>query len=785
MSAENRGRVNLAVRMPRVVARLDSEPPKRTAWHRFVDFLRCAERALPAVLVVLIAIWALFGSDQGKDILRAAAGNFWLTFKLATAVTVIAIVGATCIVFLASLGADLSGEQREAGRGIATLGVSWLLAIAWFVLFWVLAPPGSRIQALLLILPGFVGLVTYQLVLPSVVTPMFWRALEHPGWVTLFSFLTLVLVAIFPSQIGAALGSALTLAATASVWLMLVTAFAARRRAHKVPLLGVIFLGLAFFLISQFFADKDVIRGEPRFRPGSKFDVAYDEWRQRQPEGAPVIVFVAAAGGGVRASYWTSLILARATYSAPSLRHQMFLASGVSGGSLGLAVYRALLTGPHAGCVSLEQCASAFHRHDFLAGILGATLTSSAFNALLPVNLFPPRSHALEKAWEAAWRKTVNGGSGTRNTNEFADPFEDLWRSPGPSLVLNATSSTGGDRIAISNLSTDWLHTRGPCKANIAEHLRLPLSAAVNASARFPLLEDWGSFTPQQDSRISQKGAEAAQSDSGQPGVSLQESQPASGHPNDPPPADKPDSCHNGEAVADGGFIDNYGAATIYDALDALERTLKDRPADEARPRVIVVQITSDPDCRIADALDPDSGLAASCEEQLDKRRQAAKMPSLGASFQAQWTQFREIWLSGRGFNSEFWREGDEFWQKTSWLTERLLFYDPSGSDNPGVLGVLSNARTVSGLNVASSLRCKVIKSRGSYYHFSMAGAFDSPLGWALSARALDQLKGMLEGEADAQNKSSANAANAQNMKSLINELISGKPTVSVPAQCN
>jgi hypothetical protein len=101
------------------------------------------------------------------------------------------------------------------------------------------------------------------------------------------------------------------------------------------------------------------------------------------------------------------------------------------------------------------------------------------------------------------------------------------------------------------------------------------------------------------------------------------------------------------------------------------------------------------------------------------------------------------------------------------------------------VLGVLSNARTVSGLNVASSLRCKVIKSRGSYYHFSMAGAFDSPLGWALSTRALDQLKGMLEGEADAQNRSSANAANAQNMKSLINDLISGKPTVSVPTQCN
>ncbi len=88
------------------------------------------------------------------------------------------------------------------------------------------------------------------------------------------------------------------------------------------------------------------------------------------------------------------------------------------------------------------------------------------------------------------------------------------------------------------------------------------------------------------------------------------------------------------------------------------------------------------------------------------------------------------------------------------------------------------NARTVSGLNVASSLRCKVIKGGGSYYHFSMAGAFDSPLGWSLSSVVRDQLKEMLEDKADVKHKSSANV---QNMKSLINELAGGKPTVLMP----
>jgi hypothetical protein len=606
------------------------------------------------------------------------------------------------------------------------------------------------------------------LVVSVVASRLIWRALDRHGWVALVSLLGLGVIAIFPSQIGA-LGSALMLALAVSFWILLITTIAAWRRSRKFPLLGaVVLLFVAIQIVPlPSHSKRDMIAGEPRFQPGAGFEEAYRAWRQRQPRGAPVIVFVAAAGGGIRASYWTSLILAQATTGASSLRHQIFLASGVSGGSLGLAIYRALLTGPHSGCGSLEDCVSAFHQHDFLAGILGATLTSGMVNPLLPVDLFPPRSQVLERTWEAAWRETVNGGIGTQHTDEFADPFEDLWRSPGPALVLNATSSSGGDRIVISNLSTDWLSNRGPCKANIAEHLRLPLSAAVNASARFPFLEGWGSFASQKDPRIAKEDADSVK----QRGASPQQSPPASKNSSDPPR--KPRSCEAYEAVADGGFIDNYGALTVSDALDALERTLK---PNEVRPRIIVVQITSDPDCQIADALDPASGYVESCEEAAKIRREAGEALPLWDALKRQWSYTQEVWFSGKGFNYKAWQQPTG---KAN-VREAILFSDPRNSGDPGVLGVLLNARTISGLNVFASLPCKVANLRGSYYHFSMAGAFDSPLGWSLSSTARDQLKDMLEGKAKPPNDL-VSAANAENMKSLVNELKGGDRTVPKP----
>src|SRR5690606_37338373 len=69
----------------------------------------------------------------------------------------------------------------------------------------------------------------------------------------------------------------------------------------------------------------------------------FDAWRQLLPdhEHSPVFV-VAAAGGGLRAAYWTALLLAEMDdRTCGQFGRHVLAASGVSGGSLGLALYAA------------------------------------------------------------------------------------------------------------------------------------------------------------------------------------------------------------------------------------------------------------------------------------------------------------------------------------------------------------------------------------------------------------------------------------------------------------
>ena len=113
--------------------------------------------------------------------------------------------------------------------------------------------------------------------------------------------------------------------------------------------------------------------------------------------GRPQIVLVSAAGGGVRAAYWTSFLLARATKPTGGMRDKLVMASGVSGGSLGLAVYRGLLQDSPPDCgvsaheTPLVNCVQNFFRNDFLAPPLAATLSGRLFNRLCRCRLFRGR----------------------------------------------------------------------------------------------------------------------------------------------------------------------------------------------------------------------------------------------------------------------------------------------------------------------------------------------------------------------------------------------------------
>lgn len=151
------------------------------------------------------------------------------------------------------------------------------------------------------------------------------------------------------------------------------------------------------------------------------------------------VVIVAAAGGGLRAAYWTADVLATLhDKSEGKFSKSLFAISGVSGGALGATVYRALLTRaekiaeaekdgkemPFAECERdpqdpkrrlLAPCARAVLGRDSLAPALGSMLFTDLVHRAVPLPAASEwlgvssvsgwlrdrdRAAALEEAWE-------------------------------------------------------------------------------------------------------------------------------------------------------------------------------------------------------------------------------------------------------------------------------------------------------------------------------------------------------------------------------------------------
>lgn len=207
----------------------------------------------------------------------------------------------------------------------------------------------------------------------------------------------------------------------------------------------------------------------------------------------PVFI-VAAAGGGIRAAYWTAAVLAHATAAvgdADTWRRHLYALSGVSGGSLGAAVHVVELRERRAADQYLAP-ATAMLGQDHLAPVIAFMLFPDLLQRFWfqPVRAFD-RARALEVSWEQSARQALGDDA-------FAGRFLDLWQGDPahvlPSLLLNATRVETGQRVIISNLpltdafvdAVDLLH---PGPASRRKSLDdIVLSAAVHLSARYAYL---------------------------------------------------------------------------------------------------------------------------------------------------------------------------------------------------------------------------------------------------------------------------------------------------------
>jgi hypothetical protein len=245
------------------------------------------------------------------------------------------------------------------------------------------------------------------------------------------------------------------------------------------------------------------------------------------PDTFPVFV-VAAEGGGIKAAYWTAAILSRLQDRNPAFGRHLFMVSGVSGGSLGAAAFTALLSeraegagAGNAASASFEARADALLSQDHLSPILSRFFFTDCLARFLPwaVPAFD-RGRAMETSWEQTWRSL-------RGDDRFAERFHGLWADSSralPVLLLNGTHVESGKRVIASNVGLDGVFTDAIDLDSVAGP-HFPLSAAASMSARFPFVT---------------------------PSALIRGPHGKWGH------------------VVDGGYYENSGAATAFEALQAL-----------------------------------------------------------------------------------------------------------------------------------------------------------------------------------------------------------------------
>ena len=303
---------------------------------------------------------------------------------------------------------------------------------------------------------------------------------------------------------------------------------------------------------------------------------AYQRWclaaaKQWDRPGPVPLIIVATAGGASRAAYWTEKVLGEFESHVPGFHNYVFAISSVSGGTLGAAAYRLSLdlppVAPSASVVRggavpgrppMQRLLDLLQR-DFLAALLLGGSYSDLVQRALPGSLLPDRAAALEQSWESAWTAAFPG---VDERGWLGQPFlrrmNGFWATPGewrPLMLFNGTSVMTGRRIITSNMKIGGQFP-GAFDFHDWTGRDVPLSTAIHNSARFPYLDAAGNI------------------ERGRDGVIL-------------------------DRIVDGGYFENFGAATAADVLEQLIQrgAVADRPEQGAGGRTIapiVIQISND-----------------------------------------------------------------------------------------------------------------------------------------------------------------------------------------------
>ena len=239
----------------------------------------------------------------------------------------------------------------------------------------------------------------------------------------------------------------------------------------------------------------------------------------------------------------------------------MFAISGVSGGSLGAAVFAALVANQRVGSGPKppDRCpadpgvditttrgrAERVLHYDLLSPTVAVMLFSDLFQQFVPYGFLNDRAIALERSVQAAWNFCEEGAW-------FGHPFRSLWaNSPPyavPLLFLNSTVVETGQRLIAAPVAIKERPSAKPSTATVHSAPKYR-SAAVHDSARFTY--------------VSPAGTVRSQHDAGTAWLSL----------------------------VDGGYFENSGAVTAAEVVRNVRAA-----AEDLQVVPVVIHISNDPE---------------------------------------------------------------------------------------------------------------------------------------------------------------------------------------------
>lgn len=381
--------------------------------------------------------------------------------------------------------------------------------------------------------------------------------------------LAFIAFTITPVRAASNIGPASILLLAASAWVSLGSVLVYWGSRHQIPVITAMLLAAIVF---SMWNDNHELRWLDTTQWANERDtvqVRAEKWLSARKETIknskqyPIFI-VAAEGGGIRAAYWTSSVLTALQDKYPEFAEHTFAISGVSGGSLGAAVFELLVQEQKDGnnfekCGeerTLYGCSRSILERDFMSPTLASMLYPDLVQRVLPFSVaYFDRAKTLEYAWESSWQKSIGN-------DRLARGFNEIWKADSnvslPSLFLNSTSVESGKRFIFSNLAIDGKDGSGPEFADSYDaqaiiKKEIPFSTAIHGSARFTYVSPAGTIRDDDKKEIW-------------------------GH------------------IVDGGYFENSGAATASEVMDVVLKVVGRDEELKKHVVPVVVMISNEPE---------------------------------------------------------------------------------------------------------------------------------------------------------------------------------------------